>query len=195
MSRARSVRTTSVTSVIALHTLLELVCADPGAFSNDAHLCAALRSQGALAKHTDPERCIVPMSLNHQRSVSADALGGFSVLDDARRRAKAAVANHAAPRAQKIKRANGTKSDLTHKIAELKARNQTLLHDLLLLQRAYDLRNAQALAYAAEGGTKLLDRAKREGREIDAMFSPVPVASSSDNVVPISSERSHGNQS
>src|SRR5690606_25872811 len=166
----------------------------PGAFSNDAQLCAALRSQGALAKHKDPERCIVSMSLNHQRSVSAEALGGFTILDNARKRAKVAVANHVMPQTQKIKRASGTKADLGLKIAELKSRNQTLLHDLVLLQRAYDLRNAQALAYAAEGGTKLLDRAKLEGREIDAMFSPVPVASSSDNVVPIS-ERNRGNQS
>lgn len=193
-TRIRATRRDSISSVIATHKLLELIRANPELFVEDTQIRAALGSQGALARYTNPERGIKAMSLNHQRSVSVVALGGFDLLDDSRKRAKSELVRHLALIAHRPRRATGTKADLKRQINRLEERNLSLLYDLLLLQTAYDRRNAQALHYAKKLGTAMLDRARVEAREIGSMFSPLSRDNASDNVIPIASERRRENR-
>lgn len=161
-------RVEDASSVKALAELLRCVAREPASYSSSKALMQALRSQGGLAKHQDDGAAIRPMSLNHQRRVAEDALGGFSVLDGLRRSARDAVLRQEAS----AKRGNSrTKDNLLARVKELEIEATFLKQDLAILQRAYDARCVQARHYASRGDEAMKALCEKEQRELDKSFS------------------------
>jgi len=168
-------------AVQALSDLLKHVCNDPAAYLQKQELITALRSQGSLAKYKQDEPAIHAMSLNHQKAISEFVLGSYLSLDNLRRSAIDALETERT----REKRANKvTKIGLAIRVKELEEERLTLLEDLMLLQRAFDLRCGQAAQYAKNADKATQARCKKEQREIDVSLSlrrrPVPPS----NVIP-----------
>jgi hypothetical protein len=161
-------RQADLLSVQSLAELLRQVANEPDRYLQDTTVHAALRSQGALAKLSLPDRAVVPMSLNHQKRMAEEGLGGYSMLDDLRSAARSALAG-AQARVQRGK--SDTKAGLLNRVRDLEEQNRLLRQDLFILQRAYDLRCVQARHYAAASGETIKELCRKEQREIDASFS------------------------
>lgn len=147
---------------------------------------SALRTQGRLAAYVDSELGIVPMCLNTQKDLAIKILGSYKVLDDLRNKALDALERQSTLPASKSK--HGSKEDLATKLRESEAREEALRCDLFVLQRAYDLRCSQARAYAESAGGAMVEKCKREQREVDASFSLLRIAEAS-NVASLESAR------
>lgn len=182
----------NIASINALASLLRSVAQDPKSFANDIDLRAALRSQGALAKYANDPLKICSMSLNHQKKVCVSALGDFMALDRLRREAADSLSRYENP-----PKSSTTKSraGLIQRIEELEKDRLTLLEDLFLLQRAYDLRCLQARSYAQSADDATKARCSKEQREIDASFSLRRKKIDSGKVVGIRGERARGETS
>ena len=156
--------------------LLRDICAKPADHLKNEVLISALRSQGALAKYSQLEPAIHAMSLNHQKAVSNLMLAGFELIDNLRRAAGDAI------EAECLREKRGsktTKAGLRTRVRELEAERIILLEELMLLQRAFDLRCLHAAQYAAKADRATRARCAKEQREIDASLSlrrrPTPV--------------------
>lgn len=155
-------------SVANLCSLLAEVVRKPSAFSADVTLAKSLRTQGALAKFEVVDRAIIPMSLNHQKVVSASLGGGFDRLNSLRKLALDALRKGAKGTPKKpSKDLDQTKEQLRRSQAEA----QRLREDLWLVQRAYDTRCRQARSYAAQAGPSVVAICQQEQRECDASLS------------------------
>jgi len=161
-------RQSDLLSVQSLAEYLRQVATEPDGYLQDTAVQAALRSQGALAKLSLPDRAIVPMSLNHQKRMAEEGLGGYSMLDELRITARGSLAA-AQARIQRGK--SDTKAGLLTRVRDLEEQNRLLRQDLFILQRAYDLRCIQARHYAAASGETIKELCRKEQREIDASFS------------------------
>jgi hypothetical protein len=179
-------RQLDLVGVNALADLLRNVASKPEDYAENSALQSALRSQGALAKYSDPRLSLRPMSLNHQRAIAEEALGSFRTLDSLRR---AAIESLRVARAQ-LKRGNArTKEGLHARVHELEGEVSLLKQDLAVLQRAYDLRCLQARAYAAEANNQVQTRCAKEQREIDVSFSLLRRPSAGSSVVSLEEGR------
>lgn len=161
-------RQADLLSAQSLAEFLRQVATEPDRYLRDTTVQAALRSQGALAKLSLPDRAIVPMSLNHQKRMAEEGLGGYSMLDELRRTARSSLA---AAQARTQRGNSDTKAGLLTRVRDLEEQNRLLRQDLFILQRAYDLRCIQARHYAAASGETIKDLCTKEQREIDASFS------------------------
>lgn len=179
-------RQADILSVRALADLLRSVASNPATYMNDLELQSALRSQGGLAKHDIPTSSVHSMSLNHQRLIADLAVGGFDKLDQLRRAALDALTAEKA----RAKRGNArSKEGLLARVKELESDLALLKHDLVLLQRAYDLRCQQARNYASSAGSSIQALCVKEQKEIDATFSLRKKNMEPSNVVPIGAAR------
>lgn len=78
--------------VIETKVLLKEIIGEPVPFKDDLSLKSALKSQGGLAKHSNPERGIASCSLNTLKSASESLLErGFTELDELRVNARDAI--------------------------------------------------------------------------------------------------------
>jgi len=104
--------------VIETKVLLKEVIGEPVPFKDDHLLKSALRSQGGLAKYSNPERGIALCSLNTLKSASEFLLDrGFLELDELRINAKDAIeVSVVANKATK-----GTRVGLRHKVDDLES--------------------------------------------------------------------------
>ena len=161
-------RQADLLSVQSLAEFLRQVATEPDRYLQDTMVHAALRSQGALAKLSLLDRAIVPMSLNHQKRVAEEGLGGYSILDALRSAARSSLA---AAHARTQRGKSDTKAGLMARVRDLEEQNRLLRQDLFILQRAYDLRCIQARHYAAASGETIKELCRKEQREIDASFS------------------------
>jgi len=157
-------------SVNALHDLMQIAARSPGNFAEDAGFVASLASQGAFAKLSDESRGILACSLNAQKAAADEVVaGGYSALDALRLSLRDAIHKLRAAASEPKK---GTKADLILELQESRAETQQVLEDLVLLQRAFDLRCAQARRYAeASKDASLIALSKKEQREIEAGLS------------------------
>lgn len=180
-------RQRDISSVKATLALLSEALANPAAFSKDKTLEDAISSQGALAKLSDEARNIIAMSLNHQRKIAEELPGGFEALDRLRRAARNALE----VQRTRVRDPTGTsKASLRVRIAELEALVLSLRQDLIIVQRAYDLRCAQARLYAKGASASIQALCEKEQKEIEATFSLRRVHSTADgNVVSIKAAR------
>lgn len=151
-------------SVQALHNLLTTSIAEPEATL--AALRMAATSQTSLAKFCEPSLNIVPMSLNHQKRVAAFVLGSYGRLDRLRIQLKGLFA----PKSMRDQTSRAERSSIFQLKKVHEQKMVALLQDIYILQRAYDLRCAQALNYAAIAGQSTLDLARKEQAELDASF-------------------------
>lgn len=174
-------RLEEIAALKSLAEFLRKVSDAPSAYAGDDALVSALRSQGALAKYAAPSTGTTAMSLNHQKKLAAFALGGFDNLDRLRRGAYDAVVAAAARADRGDKQ---TKAGLTSKLKDLEADKQLLLHDLFLLQRAYDLISALARRYAEAAGAASKAQCARELAELEASLSLRRKPTSGSNVIP-----------
>ena len=156
-------------SVHALAALLTDVAREPLKHLEDGRLVASLRTQGTLAAFHDRKRNICAMSLNHQKELAINVLGAYATLDSLRHSALKAIAK--AKGLQNDKPSPGSRADLMHRLEIYKSAEAALRCDLTILQRAYDLRCAQAHSYAQAAGGAIVERCKKEQKEIDASFS------------------------
>jgi len=179
-------RQADMASVIALAELLRDIAASPAHYSQDVVLCAALRSQGALAKHPAPDKAVYAMSLNHQRYIAQLALGNYSCLDELRRLALNALW---VEETKSKKGHKNTKIGLATRVRELENENAMLKHDLALLQTAYDRRCLQARTYASASDNATQELCIKEQRELDALFSLRNRPVDTSNVVHINDAR------
>ncbi|WP_046658764.1 hypothetical protein [Lysobacter capsici] len=181
-SGRKAQRQADIASVKSLVEYLQNVVSHPAKYADDAPLQSALRSQGALAKYPISAASVHPMSLNHQRLIADLSVGGFETIDRLRKSAVNALAT------QKFHTIKGgsanSKKGLAAKISELELDNSLLKQDLLLLQRAYDLRCLQARNYASFAGSAIQELCAKEQREISATFSLRRKRIESHNVVP-----------
>ncbi|WP_440224957.1 hypothetical protein ACQQ2N_06875 [Dokdonella sp. MW10] len=110
------------------------------------------------------------MSLNHQKKIAALALSDYKVVDNFRRNAKKAI-DSLSVKERKAKLSGTIRFE--ERLREAERELSLLREDLLLLQRAYDIRCAQARRYANAAGDKLLTICNKEQREIDATLSAI----------------------
>lgn len=168
MSRRKGISDWVEASVTAVWDLLQSVTLDPAPFLADQSLRKALSSQGALAAYVDTERGIRPSALNTLKAAADVAIkGGFAALDQSRLRARDALDGARAP-----KRGGDTKQGLSERVKALEQENLVLLQDLFLLQRAFDVRCAQARRYAeASKQPSVVELCRKEQREIEVGLS------------------------
>lgn len=191
--KGKARRQRDISSVKRSLELLSEAVADPAAFTSDRRLEDAVSSQGALAKLSDKDRNIIAMSLNHQRKVAEELPGGFLALDRLRRAVKCALESQKA----RERPASGTsKLGLKARIVELEALVLSLQQDLIIVQRAYDHRCAQARSYAKGASAAILALCEKEQKELEATFSLRSVHSTPDGkVVSIETARTRKPQS
>ena len=140
-NRGDARRQRDILAVQELAELLKHICEGPRAFLTSTRLAAALKSQGALAKYEQADPPIHGMSLNHQKAVCEKLFGSYEILDRLRRAAIDALETER----YREKRGNtANKAGLKARVSELEAERLLLLEDLMLLQRAFDLRCLQA---------------------------------------------------
>ncbi len=173
-------------SVKALAEFLRSVAAQPAKHAKNVALASALGSQGGTASFSDPDNGIVPMSLNHQKKVATSIYGDWKELDGLRIRAREALTGL---NAKTREAPRGSKESLISKNQELELEANLLKQDLLILQRAYDLRCIQARQYAAAAGAATVSLCDREQREIEASFSLRSVELPPSNVVDLEEKR------
>ncbi|MEN5208105.1 hypothetical protein ABE493_08295 [Stenotrophomonas terrae] len=161
-------RQRDISSIKCTLALLSEAVTDPANFISDRRLHSAVSSQGALAKLADDRRSIIAMSLNHQRKVAEELPGGFLALDRLRRAVKSALEQQST-REHEAGRTN--KAALRARIVELEALILSLRQDLIIVQRAYDHRCAQARSYAKGASAAIRALCEKEQREIEATFS------------------------
>ncbi|WP_342316313.1 hypothetical protein [Lysobacter sp. FW306-1B-D06B] len=160
--------TTGLTSVKALAQLLNDLIKEPAAYVDDAKLLLALKSQGALAAFENPQRKIVPMSLNHQKKLAMDIEGGFERIDGLRREARTVIAKCSK---QSNEARKDSRAGLEARYAILRGELQVRNEDMLTLHRAYMLRCKQARLYARRAGDATLALCDREQEEMDRLLS------------------------
>lgn len=178
MSRVSRNEANDTRSVLATAELLRSVIASGGAPIYGG-LSPVLKSQSSLASHADQERRIVPMSLNHMKRVSVQALGSFDVIDRLRLQAKSSLLSETLSKSRR--------SDLEQARYELDVErhaNARLREDLLLLQRAYDARCRQAFRYAKSASDACVDMCRKEQVELDRGLQYRSLPASKDNLVP-----------
>lgn len=146
----------------------------------DAELLQRLKSQGALASYSNSAKGVVRMSLNHQKAVAMRSLGGYGALDRLR---KLALRATQAKTSGVKKRTHRGKESIETELRALKLERQALLHDLFLIQRAYDLRCQQARRYAAAVGGNTIELCQKEQSELDAGLALRQVNGVRSNVV------------
>lgn len=113
-------------SVIFLKNMLKDVCQNPSDYVNDLYLTKSLKSQGAITKYTNEDKCIYGSSLNTVKRISDDCIeGGFQALDKLRSTAYDSII-------QKKEKEND--SNKTTKIGLVKRVNE-LEQELLLLRK------------------------------------------------------------
>lgn len=182
-------RQSDVRSVEALCNFLRSICINPSAFVNENILDAALRSQGALAKYSNESLGIKAMSLNHQKDLSIEVVGGFDILNDLRTSAIQALTSE---RARLMRGNRINKAGILARVRELEEERLLLLQDLTILQRAYDLRCQHARQYASQADTATQARCVKEQREIDISFSLLKKFAGRDNVTFLEEARQRG---
>lgn len=177
-----ALRERNVLSIKALESLLKQVCADPKAFRGDEKLIRAVSSQGALAALRREESKIYPVSLNHQKSVAEEVLGGFDILDRLRKGAKSALSRNGGEGARSNTK---DKTGLTERVRELEEEEASILEDLILLQKAFDTRCIQARNYAKAAGPTFVALCAKEQKELDAFLSRLNKPAGTNKVVDI----------
>lgn len=152
----------------ALAEMLRNIAAEPGKYIEDKELADALKSQGALAKYAPKGSKLCPMSLNHQKTIAAEAVGQYEILDQLRKGALKSLR-------QKVKSSSSAKrpsrEDLGDRISQLQAEVDTLLEDLVIMQKAFDTRCLQARSYAKGASAAIQALCVREQREIETWLS------------------------
>ena len=161
-------RVRDLESIRALRTLLQKIIENPSEYTQEYAVLAMLSSQGAMAKFRRADLEIKAMSLNHQKAMAVLAIGDYQQIDRLRRSASREIELEKKRNAYKRK---NTKSDLATKNQRLEHELVRLREDLVLLQRAYDLRCSQARNYANEAGQAILAQCNKEQREIDVSLS------------------------
>jgi hypothetical protein len=171
-------------SILALRQLLNNVVL--GSTEMDPALSDALRTQSLLAAYSSDDRGIVSMSLNHQKKTANEVLGSYDVLDSLRRRAL--VKTQASVKNLK-QRKTSTLTSQRERIKALETMIKALSQDLLVLQRAFDLRCVQARAYATKAGDTELRQCDAHQRELEASFRLRTIDLPTDKVVPMRGRR------
>ncbi|MEN5100314.1 hypothetical protein [Stenotrophomonas sp. TWI809] len=151
-----------------------------GVLAPEDELIQALRSQSSFAAYSRADQGVFAMSLNHQKSIATDVLGGFSVLDRLRKEALASVALKSQ---KKRGRLRATRKDVENSLLSLKRENQILREDLFLLQRAFDIRCSQARRYASAAGEPTVSICSKEQLELDTGLSLRRIIAEPTNVV------------
>ena len=163
---SRQRREASVKSIVS--TLERIVAKDPE-FSPTMELKEALRSQGALARHTDESLCIVAMSLNTQKVIADECCGGYEKLDALR---IAAIGTLEAVQAKQAEPTRGTKDALQQEIDELIVRIALLEQDLGQLTWAFGRIVAYARSQAQEiNDPHAMTRFKKELSAVESGLS------------------------
>jgi hypothetical protein len=163
-------RNRDLDSIRALRGLLQQIAADPSQYLPDESVKSMLKSQGAMAKHHTAGLSIHAMSLNHHKAMAKQALGDYRSLDTLRRNAIRALGQEERRRAYERK---NKKSDVITKNSKLEQELSALREDLILLQRAYDIRCVQARNYAKSAGAATVALCHKEQREIEASISSI----------------------
>lgn len=171
-------------SILALRQLLNNVVLE--STEVDPALSEALRTQSLLAAYSSYDRGIVSMSLNHQKKTANEVLGSYDVLDSLRRRALGRM--QASVKSPK-QRGTSTLASQRGRIKALEAMVRALSQDLLILQRAFDLRCVQARAYATKAGDMELRQCDAHQRELEASFRLRAIDLPTDKVVPMQGRR------
>jgi hypothetical protein len=176
MIKRKSTLDDRIMSIHALCVLLREISLKPKDYLGNEVLLRALTTQGNLAAFKDTSRGVVSMSLNHQKDLATRILGSYAALDSLRSTALREARKAAGLQSGKTKR--GSKADLVMRLKIAETAAELIRCDLVLLQRAYDLRCTQAIAYATLAGPGVVEKCKREQREIDASFSLMRVSTS-----------------
>ena len=169
MRARRTTLADRIRSTELLFQLLSEIVSAPSAYLSDSKLANALRNQSTLAAYASPARRIVPMCLNHQKELAIRVLGSYETLNTLRHSALTAIVKAAGRPAPAP--GPGSKSDLKARLELAESSAETLRCDLVLLQRAFDARCSQALAYAHQIGPLAVEKWRREQKEIEATFS------------------------
>lgn len=153
-------------SMRALRIELESAIAVPLNYAGKP-LASALRSQGQLAKHSDPDLGISACALNTFKRACADFPGGYRAFDALRLEALArleAARKNATPKT--------TKAALQSKAQSLSGELAILEGDLLLLTKMLELALRQARSYALDGKNKaIIELCRREQNAIRDMMT------------------------
>lgn len=171
-------------SILALRQLLNSVALESA--EADPALTEALRTQSLLAAYSDNDRGIVSMSLNHQKKIANEVLGSYDVIDSLRRRA---LAGTQASAKNLKRRSTSTLNSQRARIKALETMVRALSQDLLILQRAFDIRCVQARAYATKAGDTELRQCDAHQRELEASFRLRTINVPTDKVVPMRGRR------
>lgn len=174
-----------VESIAALAERLRGVILNRNA-KHDPGLLSSLTSQSALAGYSSPCGSILSMSLNHQKQTSFKALGSYEALDRLRTGALQALKR---TDSETNKRKRPSRVELEQRASELRRECQTLLEELFLLQRAYDIRCQQARRYAEAAGDAIVALCTKEQREVDKGLSLRRIPREASNVISFKGER------
>lgn len=171
-------------SILTLRQLLNNVVLE--STEADPALTEALRTQSLLAAYSDDGSGIVSMSLNHQKKIANEVLGSYDVLDSLRRRA---LEGTQASAKNLKRRSASTLNSHRARIKALETMVRALSQDLLILQRAFDIRCVQARAYATKAGDTELRQCDAHQRELEASFRLRTISVPTDKVVPMRGRR------
>lgn len=155
-------------SVTALHAALENALLNPSLPSSNLQFVRCLKSQGKFAQYADQSRGIHASSINTLKRIADQVLpGGFTALDELRKRVIIALAREATPAAPKPK----TKAELLRRAEDQERVEVVLREDLELLTFALHRALTQAIAYASRADPTVAALCTREQREILDMLS------------------------
>lgn len=156
-------------SMRALQDLLKRIRGNPSSFSIQDDVRNALSSQGALAKYSNAQLGIFPMSLNTAKRVADTYFdGGYGEIERLRLECKEAVASAAAPSIPKMRT---TREDLRKRIQKLERDSQQCLEDLFLITMLLDRALKNAMNYARQTEKEaVVELCRRESRQLLAML-------------------------
>lgn len=157
-------------SIINLYTLLKEALDDPGAFTTDVDFCAALRSQGALAKYANLEKGINPSSINTLKRIADREIdGGYLAFDAARKNVQAALDNYVSREKQANK---STKQGLRAKVEELEIQLHSAHLGMWQLTKALNesIQNSRSYAESSQDPS-IVARCKKEQRKLLKVLS------------------------
>lgn len=160
----------SISSMAAKIELLEDIVRSPALFSTNAELLDSLKSQARMATFKDVDRNIFSSSLSTDKRIADRCLdGGYKELDRLRRAATGAIQNHLVRDASPN---STTRKGLEKHVAMLRADNQSLRQDLLILTLILEKSFSQGMSYARRSADpRLLKICELEQRELKSMLS------------------------
>lgn len=156
------------TSIVSLFELLLKIQKSPTSLSEDEELLKALASQGRLAKYSNSQLGIVPMSLNTQKAHSELALPlGYSALNVAR---VAALESYIRHQSKIAPPKTSTKANLLARVDALEREVFLLEGDLAVFTDVLNKSLMLARSYADSAGQVVVDRCKKEQMELLALL-------------------------